>query len=55
MIQPDLADQPGEPRPRIQPGRRMPRSSSITSTLDGGQPSSTARAVNPYCNRVDSP
>ena len=33
----------------------LPRSSSITSTREAGQPNPTARSTSPYCNRVDSP
>jgi hypothetical protein len=33
----------------------LPRSSSITSTREVGQPSATARSTSPYCSRVDSP
>jgi hypothetical protein len=33
----------------------LPRSSSITSTRDTGQPKVTARSTSPYCSRVDSP
>jgi hypothetical protein len=33
----------------------LPRSSSITSTREAGQPSATARSTSPYRSRVDSP
>src|SRR4029453_4718556 len=33
----------------------LPRSSSITSTREVGQPNPTARSTSPYCSRVDSP
>jgi hypothetical protein len=33
----------------------LPRSSSITSTREVGQPNPTARWTSPYCSRVDSP
>src|SRR4029453_10016848 len=33
----------------------LPRSSSITSTREPGQPTPTARSPSPYCSRVDSP
>jgi hypothetical protein len=32
----------------------LPRSSSITSTREAGQPKATARSTSPYCSRVDS-
>ncbi len=45
---------------RAKPGRasipeaECPRSSSITTTRDGAQPSVTARSASPYCSRADS-
>jgi hypothetical protein len=33
----------------------LPKSSSITSTREAGQPNPTARWTSPYCSRVDSP
>ena len=54
MIQPDLRHQPLKTRAASAPDAEWPRSSSITSTLDGAHPSPAARSASPYCSRVDS-
>ncbi len=54
MIQPDLGTSRQHPGRVSAPDAEWPRSSSITSTLDGAHPSPTARSASPYCSRVDS-